>query len=577
MPTLAKFSIDLEMMTAKFNRQASQTRKAINSIGDTSTRVGRIVGNLIPGGGLAGLGIATKQALDFADSVQKLSIQTGASTEFLSEIRFAAEQTGVSFDGFTRSISLMQDNLIEARKGTKAQADAFKELGIDAEQFANLRVDDQVSILAEELSQLDNQAQKVNIARDIFGRSGAEFLQLAENGAQGIADLRSEAAQLGLTLSQDAANQAAAANDALNRLRRSGTGLTQTLAIQLGPTIENVANFLSQSMAPTLDFIGRAFDGLRFIVLKFAQGFVEYIGFVVTQAAKLESVFGGTTLSGFAQELDLLADSLEFTSSRFLDGATGVDQFNSTIAELPNRVSDAQQALSGAGGDGGGLNAELEKVIDSLKTQEERLLESYERRRQIIIDNTAAESALRRDLTQRNIDSVLQEIEVQSSRIDAAVEDFAPKEGETYFDRFFGEDSLNNLFSDFDNIEQNFKQLVASMVTELLTSQLSSALGNLFTPGAGSAGGGLGSLFGGLFGARATGGPVTGNRPYLVGEQGPEVFVPPSNGTVMPNGSGGGVVVNMTVVTQNADSFRRSQGQISTELAREVRRAGRNG
>lgn len=39
----------------------------------------------------------------------------------------------------------------------------------------------------------------------------------------------------------------------------------------------------------------------------------------------------------------------------------------------------------------------------------------------------------------------------------------------------------------------------------------------------------------GALGRRAKGGPVTGNEPYLVGELGPELFVPRSSGTIVPN------------------------------------------
>lgn len=35
---------------------------------------------------------------------------------------------------------------------------------------------------------------------------------------------------------------------------------------------------------------------------------------------------------------------------------------------------------------------------------------------------------------------------------------------------------------------------------------------------------------------RAAGGPVTGGRPYVVGEKGPELFVPSSSGQIVPNG-----------------------------------------
>lgn len=59
---------------------------------------------------------------------------------------------------------------------------------------------------------------------------------------------------------------------------------------------------------------------------------------------------------------------------------------------------------------------------------------------------------------------------------------------------------------------------------------------------------GLGNLIGGIFGgARATGGAVTSNASYLVGERGPELFVPNSAGRVLSNDSLGGQTININV------------------------------
>ena len=51
-------------------------------------------------------------------------------------------------------------------------------------------------------------------------------------------------------------------------------------------------------------------------------------------------------------------------------------------------------------------------------------------------------------------------------------------------------------------------------------------------------------------GARADGGPVTSGKPYLVGERGPELFMPNTHGSILPNSklsgnSNGNVTVNM--------------------------------
>lgn len=67
----------------------------------------------------------------------------------------------------------------------------------------------------------------------------------------------------------------------------------------------------------------------------------------------------------------------------------------------------------------------------------------------------------------------------------------------------------------------------------------------------------------------ATGGPVSGGMPYIVGEVGPELFVPSTSGTIIPNGALGGG--NVTVVINNPVS---SGEQIANELAAYVRRNG---
>ena len=59
---------------------------------------------------------------------------------------------------------------------------------------------------------------------------------------------------------------------------------------------------------------------------------------------------------------------------------------------------------------------------------------------------------------------------------------------------------------------------------------------------------GVGNLVSSAFGGfRANGGAVSGGTPYIVGEKGAELFVPKSNGTIIPNGASGGTTINLTV------------------------------
>jgi phage-related protein len=65
-----------------------------------------------------------------------------------------------------------------------------------------------------------------------------------------------------------------------------------------------------------------------------------------------------------------------------------------------------------------------------------------------------------------------------------------------------------------------------------------------------SAGASIGGAIGGALGfggGRAAGGPVSSGTAYVVGERGPELFVPGRSGSIIPNGGGRGTVINLTV------------------------------
>jgi len=93
-------------------------------------------------------------------------------------------------------------------------------------------------------------------------------------------------------------------------------------------------------------------------------------------------------------------------------------------------------------------------------------------------------------------------------------------------------DGLTDVLTDFFMTgKADFRGFLQSILQMIIRSGIQRALAGIFT----SLGGG-GGIFGSLFGGgRAEGGPVSQNKSYLVGERGPEMFVPKSAGTIIPN------------------------------------------
>ena len=88
------------------------------------------------------------------------------------------------------------------------------------------------------------------------------------------------------------------------------------------------------------------------------------------------------------------------------------------------------------------------------------------------------------------------------------------------------------------------------------------------------------------FGARAMGGPVNAGSPYVVGEKGPELFVPHSSGSIVPNGAmgssgggAGGVTVNYNIASgvsraELVPILEQERRRLKAEIPDMVRRGG---
>lgn len=121
---------------------------------------------------------------------------------------------------------------------------------------------------------------------------------------------------------------------------------------------------------------------------------------------------------------------------------------------------------------------------------------------------------------------------------------------------------------------EDLKRMVLSVMDEIARSALHDGVMSV-TGGKGIAGV-LTDLLHGLFDSpgRATGGPVSPGRPYIVGERGPELFVPTSAGSVAAPGSSGGRDIRVAItVNASADTAPRALAQSSRQVARAVKAA----
>ena len=89
----------------------------------------------------------------------------------------------------------------------------------------------------------------------------------------------------------------------------------------------------------------------------------------------------------------------------------------------------------------------------------------------------------------------------------------------------------------FSNMFANIGKAFIDMATQMLAQKAIMSLLEALFPGGPSLGGGGDGAFniGKALTGRATGGPVNANQPYIVGERGPELMIPSSQGRIISN------------------------------------------
>ena len=138
----------------------------------------------------------------------------------------------------------------------------------------------------------------------------------------------------------------------------------------------------------------------------------------------------------------------------------------------------------------------------------------------------------------------------------------------------FGNEFTSTLTEAFMTGKLNFTDMVNSIQRDILRMLIKK---NISDPAVSF----LGDFFKG-FGARALGGPVSSNTPYMVGERGPELFVPNGSGNIVPNnklGGGGVTVVQNINIDSRTDrsSIMAAMNQAKEQAKAEIYRSMKSG
>jgi hypothetical protein len=175
---------------------------SVKSFGNRVSSIGKSL--MFAGGAMAAPLIASAKIFgEMGKNLDELAMRTGIAVQVLSELKYAAQQSGVDVDELALAISRMQKFLVTGTEGGKKAAEALKELGLSAATLRNMSPDQQFKALADKLAAIPDPAMRASKAIEIFGRAGAKMLPMLMQGSSGIDALQRKAREMGISMTAE--------------------------------------------------------------------------------------------------------------------------------------------------------------------------------------------------------------------------------------------------------------------------------------------------------------------------------------------------------------------------------------
>lgn len=290
--TLADIKVNMSANSVAYNRElqkanrqtrdwAAETRQHVNTVGKYITGLGVAAG--------ASVAVIYKSAAAANDELAKQSDRLGISTQALAGYRHAAELTGVSQEKFDSSIERMVKRMGEAENGFGAAKSALDQYGLANQAFFNQTPEQQFETLADTIEGMGSASEKAAFAAAVFGREGVALVNTANLGGEGIRTLKEEAEALGLVVNRVDAAKIEAANDAMTRAKSGFKGFSNSIAVEMAPLVEAVANMFTEATKNS--------NGWRDEVLTAVQSVAMGVGYVGNVIRVIEIGFKAAQLS----------------------------------------------------------------------------------------------------------------------------------------------------------------------------------------------------------------------------------------------------------------------------------------
>jgi lambda family phage tail tape measure protein len=576
---VARLGVILGIDTAEFTKGIGSATLAISKFVEASKTQIMV--------GVAGMSALIAKTTAYADQVTDLADANEMSVSSVMALSSALSVSGGKAENAGKMLSSLTNKIDAVTQGVNDAEKPFTRLGISISEIASSSNEQLLKRVVEQLAKMSDVTTRNAIAADLFSKAGknitwSQFQQELNSGIE-----RFKASEEGIRAMADAA-------DSLNII---WTTLMGAIAKGVGKDLKATVEYLDK-IKGSLDIVGSVFStvfetivvlgaNVYFVIEQIVKAMDRLsLGFFASKEEvknfwdnyNKQAAIARKNLDEFTDKI--LAPKKEETKSKDIEIATkrqielNTQQANMiAMAKLLSVEYERQQSFQLA-------QLAIRNNMLGMTKDEQRVQEAINQ----VLQSTSQKID---DITKRREEAVgrggqekvIAEYDAQIAKItqmkDAYVRDAAIIEQSSIamqrtfefgwnkaFNQY-AEDAQNygklaeDMFASFTNnmnsaIDQfvdkgtfSFSKFAESVIKDLLKIEMRMQASQLLSMGikfgigaiSGAMGGGspepLGMMGGAGFGTAADGGMI--NAPTLVGENGPELFIPQRSGTIIPN------------------------------------------
>jgi len=563
---LSKLTGQLDKAARRSERTQRQVEKSFKGMDKAAALAKTAIAGFVAAFSVNAIISFGRSILQFSDDLATAADQAGLGIERYQTLTEALRVLEISGESTAKIFVRLQDAIGRTLTGSasKELTDALDRLGLSQRILSGevATTEQAFDILSAAAERYSTKAEfAADIAAVVGRRNGTELAAALKVGAAGLKALEDQVRATGNVIDADLAARFADANEVIDQFFSSGKRGAVIWAGEIIKQADDVAlvykalsdvftslgGSIEVSFGGMTDFIERDFDNVTRIVR--------------SQLQEIDAISGAVANNPIGRRLGLEGSTL----TQDFDGALRARQAEAAIAgtgiDLLAPLSESGVDRGGPGaapsstrppprsGGGGAVSGRAGAAAPTINDPRTGGFGSIDDAQAVPLQGSLLAAIELEEITAR----------LEKDFIDLSQVDIINPEAVRRAEEFGQNLSRNLAFAVVQG--QNIGDALVNSFKAAAAEALASGLLSILTGGGGGGGGAgagfLGSVFGGFF---ADGGRPPMGRVSVVGERGPELFVPDSAGTIIPNGGFGGattIINDLRGAIVQEDLYRR--------------------